>query len=765
MKSAGKLIHLSLSLTIAIGAVLQSPNAFAQSLMDDTIDLGVLAPAGDVKPGTIKLPKIPEPSVTITEPIQDQPTKPAVAPANPVAISATPTKGGQMSAVQTSFPGITCSLVDNRPHTEILAAINKLVAAVRPPEECKDNADLAKAQKDAQALAASVGALQAYWENPEILTQSNQITNFQGHMETVIRGIDRLGSSISSNALLDSKCGEKLTGAGDMFVAFTDLIASFAPFALIGASMNPSLKVALPYVLGITGAGSAAKIGNKILREQSIEIGRPEVRNAVLQNVCEYIKISEKVRFLKLAQSGQLEVVTRELQNRGKDRLQSLYSAQGARIRLLMNVRNQVGANLDEVQKNLLRDERTMSGVLGQLKDAPPASYVCNLTKSVLSRAANENEFPGRAIMNYRRTLSLQTQTTMEQQILLESEQSLRQEFQSTVRAGTNSAVCAEMGNSYLTAVSKILQGNRTLMTELRQSLNTELAKNDPAFGQFLRNETSARAEVQTAQKITQIMSLLSQENAVIDKVEMHSQLLSLKRALFSPAEGVRSSWVNFFATIEPFGLVDEVGSPAFEWLRFIEEQQKQMMNVFTNEFKNLTQEAYFATNSGRSDIYRRDANGQVMQDKFGYSIRLSNQEVDKRLFDDIKSSQALSALNPQAMPAGTKTHRRACQRLENVWLAWAAAIDHLQAQDFFCSQISNLFDSDTDRKLVQRCEGMIGITGQQMRQSDIAATRTGIASKGLKDNALLINQRMKDLNCEMPNPIQVMSGLKDDRG
>lgn len=758
MKS--KLLNLSLSLTLGVTAALHGHPVHAQSLLDDTVDLGAVS-GSDNKAGTIKLPTLPDPRPTVVEPIKEEPKKPVTPPAAATAISATPTKPGQMAAVTTSFPGISCSLVDNRPHQEILAAINKLQAAVRPPEECKDNADLARAQQDAQSLAASVGALQSYWENPDLLAQSNQITNFQGHMETVIRGIERLGSNISSNALLDSQCGQKLTSAGDVFVAFTDLISAFAPFALIGASMNPSLKVALPYILGITGAGSAAKIGNKILKEQSIEIGRPEVRNAVLQNVCEYIKISEKVRFLKLAQSGQLETVTRELQTRGQDRLKHLYSAQGARVRLLMNVRDQAAGNLDVVQKELTRDERTMSGVLAQLKDSPPASYVCNLTKTVLARAGSETEFPGRAIGNFRRTLGLQTQTSMEQTILLESEQSLRQDFAAQAGLGMNAATCAEMGNSYLTAISKILIQNRELIRELRSSLNQELSKNDPAFRQFLSNETAAKAEVETAKKISQIMTMLSQENAVIDKVEMHSQMLSLKRALFSPSESMRSSWVNFFATIEPFGLVNEVGSPAFEWLRFIETQQAQMMNVFKTEFDQLQHEAYMSTPAGRGDFYRRDANGQILRDKFGHAVRLGQYEINQRFIDDMKSSQQLTALTAIKMPQGSTVQKRACQRLENVWLAWAAAMDHLAAQEFFCSQISNLFDADTDRKLIQRCEGMIRITGEQMRPSDLAAQRTRIAQKGQRDQALLINQRMKDLSCEMPNPLQAMYGIQ----
>lgn len=757
MKS--KLLNFGLSLTMGLTAALHGPNAHAQSLLDDTVDLGAVS-GSDNKAGTIKLPELPAPRPTVIEPLQQEPRKPVTPPPAATAISATPTKPGQMAAVTTSFPGISCALVDNRPHQEILAAINKLQAAVRPPEECKDNADLARAQQDTQALAASVGALQAYWENPDLLAQSNQITNFQGHMETVIRGIDRLGSNISSNALLNSQCGQKLTGAGDIFVAFTDLISAFAPFALIGASMNPSLKVALPYILGITGAGSAAKIGNKILKEQAIEIGRPEVRNAVLQNVCEYIKISEKVRFLKLAQSGQLETVTRELQTRGQDRLKSLYSAQGARVRMLMSVRNQAAANLDAVQKDLTRDERTMSGVLAQLKDSPPASYVCNLTKSVLARATSETEFPGRAIVNYRKTLGLQTQSSMEQQILLESEQSLRQDFAAQATAGMNASTCAEMGNSYMTSISKILIQNRELLKELRSSLNAELSKNDPAFRQFLNNEVAAKAEVETAQKISKIMTMLSQENAVIDKVEMHSQMLSLKRALFSPSESIRSSWVNFFATIEPFGLVNEVGSPAFEWLRFIEAQQSQMMNVFKTEFDELTREAYASTPAGRSDFYRRDANGQILRDRYGSPVRLGQYEINQSFIDSIKTSQQLSVLNATTMPKGSTVQKRACQRLENVWLAWAAAMDHLAAQEFFCAQISNLFDADTDRNLVQRCEGMIRITGEQMRPSDLAAQRTRIAKKGQRDQALLINQRMKDLQCEMPNPLQAMYGL-----
>lgn len=658
-----------------------------------------------------------------------------------------------MSPVETSYPSVSCALTDNRPTQTLMAAIQKLSDAVKPHQECAGDVDLQKANEEVTRLFDSVKGLNQFWEHPETLAQGNNIAQFQALLDSSIRGIDSIGRNFTGNPLLNSKCAKARMGVGDVFIAFTDLVTSFAPFALIGASMNPSLSVALPYVLGVTGAGSAAKIINKMLREQGLDASKPEVRQAILKNICEYIKISEKVRFLKLAQSGQLEFVTREINTNGAQQLFNLYQAQPPAVKQLIQTRNQFHGQIDGIKSTLPKDEAELLTFKLQLQGVDEKPMICEMARAMVNAAGDGGRFPGRSIANFRKLVMTQQRPTLSQEALLRAEENLRAQF--SVNAG-NSDSCSQIGKSYIEAISRIVSGTGDLYNNAVSDFNSELSKQDKGYSAYITKEARAKKEIETTTRITSILGQLNQDNASIDKVEMHSQMLSLKRALFSkPTDLVnRASRV-----LSPVG-VRGVSSPALEYLDFIADQQAQMTAQFSQEMDSLIVDAM--DYRPLYDPFERNEDGSVKNDRYGQPVRKPIWKTDDvpGVMKEIRSRKNLDVLSAEKIPMNSATFTRTCQRLENIWLAWAAVMDHFSAQNFFCSQIRAMFDTETDRDLVQRCQGTYDITGKQTAQSGLQIMQTQLSAPDLRTRALMVSDKLRELNCKMPDGLVVMQGF-----
>ncbi len=682
-----------------------------------------------------------QPQPNPIRPVDDPKPKPS----QPSWTYSTPAFG--MTVAETSYPGISCALTDNRPTQSLMTAIQKLSAAVKPSQECAGDLDLQTANDQVTRLGESVKGLNQFWEHPELLSQGNNTAQFQNLLEASIRGIDQVGRNFSGNPLLNSKCAKGAMGVSDVFVAFTDLVTAFAPFALIGASMNPSLGVALPYVLGITGAGSAAKIVNKMLREQRQDATLPEVRNAILANICEYMKISDKVRFLKLAQSGQLEFVTREITSNGTQKLFNLYQLQPPNVKAMIQQRNLFQAQLEIIKENIPKDQAELLVYKIQLQGVTEKPMICEMARTMVVSAGETSRFPGRAIVGYKRLVASLPTASLAQQALIKTEESLRAQF--TV-AGGNPDTCASVGQSYIETVSRIIGSSADLYQIAIGTMTADLARQDKEFGTFVAKEAKTKKEVETVSRVSNILQRLNQDNAIIDKVEMNSQMLALKRALFSKPTDL----VNLTAGLFGRG----VGSPAMEYLNFISDQQALTTTQFSQEMQSLMDEImYFKPTY---DPYLRNPDGSVKLDRFGHMERKPREQADLDYFKELQRRSDLSIMTPALNPRNSENYIRNCQRLENIWLAWASVMDHLAAQSFFCSQIRSLFDFETDRDLVQRCDGKFDVSGNQTSKSGIQKSQTALAQPEFKGRALMVSEKLRELDCKMPDALIVMQGI-----
>jgi len=648
-----------------------------------------------------------------------------------------PTESGRssgnsmVSVGATAFPGLTCPLTDNRPHQDLVKAIQNLARVVVITPECQNNADLTKINEELQRMVQGGTSLMGFWNNPELLAESNQsMAQFQSSIQDMINGINRVTITLQNNAFLNSNCGQNLVTGTGLLIGISDLVSAFAPFALIGAAMNPSLKVALPYILGITGVGSVSKIIKAMHDKNTLDMNRAEHRQAVLDNVCEYSKISQRVRFLRLAQSGQIDLITSELNQMSLQSQNFLMKEFGRRVFDIKKVHNEYSDTLNNLEKQAKLIRLQHDEISKDLKGASP-ELLCLITKE-LADSTDQNQYPVNAVQHYRQIISVQQKVLVYQSTLVATEQKTRERLR---RISDRDSICSSIGQTYLQIIDRMLTNGERTIIALRKSLESQLAR-DPDYQAFSARERIITAELEFLTKIKNLLAQLNLDNAVFDKLELDSRMHELRQALFGTPQGI-------------VGLRGK--SPAMAWLEFAWIQHFRASHQFKLEYESLAKDTLAVSRSMRGDFFKRDEKGNVIRDKWGYPVRYSHPEIDQMVLDDIMAARSLKSLTPDIAPVGSDNHVLLCRRLENIWMSWAASMDHLSASQFFCNFISAFFDSRTEDSIIARCEGRKDVHGRVLKHSEISQRLLEIKRAKDKEKATIVINKLNELQCPKP--------------
>lgn len=642
------------------------------------------------------------------------------------------TNGNSMNSVGNSaFPGMSCPLVDNRPHQDLVKAVQNLARVVVVTPECQNNTDLTKMNEDVQKMMQVGATLVGYWNSPELLAQSGQsVGQFQSGIQDMITGINRVTQTLQNNSFINSNCGQELMTGTGLLVGVSDLVTAFAPFALIGAAMNPSLKIALPYILGITGAGSVAKIIKTMHDQNTLDMDRPEHRQAVLDNVCEFSKISQRVRFLQLVQSGQIDLITSELGQMSVQSQNLLLSEFGKRVFDIKKIHEDFLSLLSELDMEALAIRNQQEAISRDLKEAS-SELVCLITKELVD-AQDPNQYPLNLVQFYKRVISRQQKPLVYQSTLIATEQRVRERLASS---DYDDPKCSTLGNTYLQILGRMAGNGIQTIASLKRSLDTQV-KEDMDYRAFSSREKVVMNEIEFLTKIKNLLTQLNLDNAVIDKLELDTRLDQLKVALFGTPRGLAGVRGN---------------SPAMAWLDFAWTQHHRASIQFKREYDRLVRDAFAVSKSMSLDFFKRDQDGNILRDRWGAPIRKTNAEIDKLIIDDMLGSKTLQALTPAVAPKGSDNHVLICRRLENIWTSWAASVDHLSATQFFCDFISPFFDSRTEASIISRCEGRRDLVGRVVRHSEVSQRLIDMRKAQDKEKANIISSKLNELECPMP--------------
>jgi hypothetical protein len=676
----------------------------------------------------------PEPRATmasgalpVTIPALSQPIRPQNTlnrPVRPGGINLMP----RTSSNSLFMKSATCPLIANRPHLDLIQAIQNLSLQVQPVQNCQNNADMKKMAELAEQMKAAGSGLSASWTNPNSLLQDPQaLIQFQGQVETIVNALNSIGQSLSNNSLVDSDCGRQLMSGTGILQAIGDLSTSLAPFALLGASINPSWSVGVKVILGLTGAGSLSKIISRMQDQENLKMENAENREAVIQNVCEFIRIAQRVRFLKLAQSGQIDQVTKELEGFKAETQSLLKEKSSSRVMDLLESREMIKSRLQTVNEQLKKDQDQMALLLRQTQPGDQIG-LCTDAKYLAEKFSDQESFPRTAIDNFRLLIYNQEKASQSQQRILDREAGLRERLLALEDTGSSEKIqaCSQIATSYMNLLQEMIRLTALTARDHEASLNQQLLA-DKEFSSFQAEEQRLNREVETLSRVADILSRLSREDSVIDKSEMHIQIEQLKRALFN-SEG----WFS--------------ASPVMAWLTFSNDQHVRAGGRFSTEWNNLTQKLYAITPAGRGNYERIIAQGAAAG---GLAVLLN--PMAKDISRDRHRAEHLQVLNLQVAPIGSPQHTESCRMLENVWTEWAAALDHLSAQNFFCRTIQSMVDGTVEPKIVNHCFGDVGLDGKQLRASTIQKNMQKLVDLKFQQRAKRASAKLKELQCKLP--------------
>lgn len=660
-------------------------------------------------------------------------------------------------------PEYDCPLFENRPHDGLIQALDALSYAMSTEPECQQQQNsISYVQQNTAAIKQVLGNLQYYMDKPD--AAYSQMATLEQSITAAVQAAGNIGQLFSSNSLLNSSCGKEVMSGGKVLLAINDILNGLAPYALMATAANPAIGGAATFAItGGAMATSAISSIVKMIEQGTVDMTNPEHRKAVLKNTCQYTKIARKVRFMQLAQSGQIQEITKEL-----DQQVAAYRARFGEPSQSLQATLDWSNNMDTQNNNydgqIRRDNFEMNGLEMQMKEAEKDDlYTCLIANELVRRSnridtggsgqfgsttsTNARIFPTSVFANLEAVASLGANTEYELQIssirlLNEVSRKRVMALEAQVMGDDASAIqlCAQTARSWVKGIRQALTLTTTLLNAEKEEVNQQLLQN-PEYAAWKQQADMIKTEEQTVSRVARVMKELAKDTSVIDRSELDQKINLIKGALF----GNRGAW--------KWGR-----PPIHEWLEHTLRLHGNRISSFQENIRSLQTAAYQIRASGKLNM-------QIMQQM---AARKDYQEAIA------KSAAAanLDTITLERVPIGTRGHEIACQMMETTWLDWAAAIDHLGATDFMCDLVDGYIDNKVEKAIVNFCRGEIGLDSRQIKNSRIQDAKAKLTDvkryynagygndegRTYRDWAILIAKKMNDMKCPLP-PISVMNG------
>lgn len=622
----------------------------------------------------------------------------------------------------------SCPLFDNRPHAELLAAIDSLNKEVKSSPECTGSPSAKAIEDNGNTIKDSVAFLQAFMNSPDAAAVNpGQVDQT---MTAALAAVGNLGDIVNNNNFLNSKCGRQTMSTGKVLLALNDVINGIAPFALLAVSMSAAMAPALPFVLGGVVATSGISAIAKMIEQNTLDMSNAEHRKAVLQNTCQFTKVARKVRFMQLAQSGKIDRITAELEQ-SVDLYNAKFSNPSRELTALLKYRDTAMKVNSSIAEQLRNDTADINMIENQIAQNSDDLMVCTLANELVNWARDGRTFPASVFNNLERATeqgdrTQKLQATSMRTLHTNSMQRVTHYAAIAYESRENLAYCAQAGRSWINGARQASLMTSAVIAKSNNDLESELTRNTE-YRQWSAQFQRIEQEKLTIKRVEKAMQELAKDNSIIDRSELAQRMTNLKSGLF----GSRSSW--------SFGK-----PPVLAWIDHTKKMHDQAVSAFLTGMREVRRGSYSLTPAGRGQHYKVLNTGHMV--------------IDHKMQEEShKISQALSNINLRELPVGSREHEIMCQNLESAWLDWAAAIDHVGAIQFFCDMIDPVLDAKMDTSVMHACRGNTQLNGNTYVKSVVDQSKDTLIRKGYQAEATLISQKMKTLQCPVP-AISVMN-------
>lgn len=610
-----------------------------------------------------------------------------------------------------------CPLVDQETNSDLLAALDVLERAIQTVPECRNDANLGSALKMQEQMRSSAIELRRIWNDQDHLNEN--LATFDSQLQTMVMGINFLSETLNNNSLINSRCGQEMMTAGTALMALSDLVTGVAPYALFAAAAASSMTVAVPYVLGVVGLSSVVKLVAQLSANKTLDMNRYEHRQTVLKATCEYNRVATKVRYLKLAQSGQVDMLTREI-SQLNDAIFYDEQALGSSLEEILKKRQAFYQKIDEMRAQMYTDIRSHNELRKYLSHVTDDSMACSLGMEIIENH-KKGKFPVTIDQNFKALLEigiphneLTLKATSRQYDVAIAE------LESNVvnAGGYRMGYCGQVTHRFVNTLERILQTIEEELVAQEQLYEKKLSEN-PVYRNWYTRTSTLEKDRETLKRVVKTMEKASQDSSIMSKSELHQRMESLRNALF----GSNGSWTW-------------TKSPIESWLQHTYNMHSRAISLFKQSLSTLMDEVGEMRIKHRKKMTYVDETFSVLPETF----------LRELLLIDVKEEN-FQFIRPSRFPLGSAQQEVMCQRLEENWLNWAAALDHLMAIKHLCANIRNFIDSKTSSGVLTVC-GRQPIDGSEDRKSLIAETEDKLVTRGYKALAVTVSQKLTDLKC-----------------
>lgn len=620
-----------------------------------------------------------------------------------------------------------CPLTENKPHADLLAAVQNLSRLVTPVDKCKNDKASTNLNSAAKQMENAAQNLMGLYQDPSSLTSDpSALSSLQANVDQIFNGLTTFGDTLSAKAVLsDSECGSKIATIPGLITSMSDVVAQIAPLAIIAASLNPSWGTAAKIAVGAAGTTGVTKAISAMITQDVVDMENPENRLALLNNVCEFSKIFQRYRFLKLAQSGQIAELQQELGVLKTSMRNSVAKTIDPDLRDQINKRQQIAAKKQEIETKLKSEKRMLSRYQSQVSGTKANDEICAVGREL--SLSEENAFPTITTQLHNEAASTNLTSSRRAQVVAADLARFPIDLsQVDIFNSEQMDRCVQLTRSYLRSISLAHQNLEESIRLLDASLANE-ARGNQGLVKAEQRLNLVNSEISKIDRVGKILEKLNQDNSVIDKNEIAIQMDMLKYSLFN-----RESLMS-----KP--------SPVRGWLEYNDQHFLRFGGKFEMEVKELQQMALDISRTGGSRYIvlsnLSNQTGYISKDQFNMYV-LANQEQ--------QAAEKLEPLNKDVIPAGTQQHTEVCRRLESAWIKYNSALDNLAAQEFMCRYIEPIFDVNVESGLVSICNPNIRIDGKIKQQSRIQQRFEKFQQKN-GEIAGIVAKRLNDLNCSMP--------------
>jgi len=622
-----------------------------------------------------------------------------------------------------------CNLFENVPFESILSAVNSLNQAMNSPSCADSKLNLQSITENNKTIVDAINKLQGFKDNPETI-QADNVPDIVAGVDAAIRAATTVANSFAQTDMLKKECRQTMD-AGGIAVAMSEILNGLTPYALMAASF-PGATVAVPYIVGASIITRAVGSMAKIVGDNSANMNDPQIRRAVVENACQYIRLDQKYKFLIKSRQEQISKITADLENS-----QRLFSAKVeglsgdttgliGRKNILSKAALGISDKISSSRLQLESDKQFMTSTSDDIK-------ICQLGIQMGVLAQNKTSYVATMLSTLDDALAAYgTDNIAQAQALKVSSSIAMKQLQSVAAKQFSGKVnfnqCAQVTKSFVETIEQSATAAKQLVKFAQDSIEKSLQGNKE-YGLFKARLMNLDQKRFQAERVMESLDNLKASASDISQSEINSEMDRLRRSLF------QSSFMGG-------------SSPVLQWFKYVKGLHSRDVTRFQEGLKALRLRAFRMTKS---------ANALVNSNPSYYPIYFP---VDKKQWSqDQKDAQNLVSFNLQTLPLGTQEHEDACRELNDVWDRWTVAVSHLAAMSSFCGMIEPyVYDTrPEDQDLVMMCRGYSAASARAgypgPTPSILAKLKDELVKSGTRDWALFIKQKIDSLVCLDTNP------------